>query len=81
MSILAENGADIYVKNRANINVMHLACFKNHVHIVEMLIKSGFPIDSVTENGMTPLHIAARMCHTSIAEMILQSIFDSQMKI
>ena len=38
MSILAEEGADVYVINKFKINVLHLAVYKNHISIVKMLI-------------------------------------------
>ena len=42
MSLLAENGADIYNTDKNSINVMHLAIIKNHTKIVKMLIESEF---------------------------------------
>ena len=59
MRLLAERGADIYVTNRNRINVLHLAVLKNHVEIVNMLLKSNFPMDLETDEGMTALHLAA----------------------
>jgi len=69
--MLAQAGADIYITNLKRINLLHLAVYKNNKEIVEMLIKSGFPLDLVTEKGMSALYIAASLNHMEVAELIL----------
>ena len=53
--MLADAGADIFVANRNQIDLLHLAIYKNQIKIVEMLLKSGFPISNTTDTGLTPL--------------------------
>jgi ankyrin repeat protein len=72
MKLLAEKtDTDILVKNNEDINVLHLAIYKNDLRIVKMLLKSGFPIDHITKAGYTCLHLAAIMNRVEIVEEIL----------
>jgi len=75
--ILANAGAEIHVTNKNNINLLHLAIFNNDINIVEMLIKSNFPLDDMTDQGMTPLHLSARLGHTEISQTICNAITES----
>ena len=76
MSLLSQHGADIYVTDNCFLNVMHLAIIKNEQEIVEMLVNTGFPLDDMTMNKMTPLHIAARYNHIEITDIILNGMID-----
>jgi ankyrin len=61
MKVLAEEGTDIFVSDRQKgENVLHLACKKNYVNIVKMLLNSKYPYDQVTKKGFTAVHIAAK---------------------
>ena len=41
-----------------------------------MLLKSNFPLDHETDEGMTALHLAAQLSHTEIADIILSHLID-----
>ena len=43
MRKLAQRNVDIFVKNKDEINVLHLAIYKNYKEIVKMLLQSNFP--------------------------------------
>ncbi|NWI63121.1 ANK1 protein, partial [Todus mexicanus] len=51
---------------------LHIACKKNHIRVMELLLKTGASIDAVTESGLTPLHVAAFMGHLPIVKTLLQ---------
>ena len=51
MKKLAEKGSDIFISNNENINVLHLAIYKDNLSILKMLLLSNYPLDSVTNNG------------------------------
>jgi ankyrin repeat protein len=53
MGLLAEAGIYLFCTNRNNVNALHLAVNRNHVHIVEMLLDSHYPLDPETADGMT----------------------------
>ena len=74
MNSFAEHGANIFCKNRQNVDVLHLAVMKNYVDIVKMLVESEFPLNNKTDDGMTPLQLAAALCHTKIASIIIDEI-------
>ena len=40
---------------------LHIACKKNRIKVVELLLKFGASISATTESGLTPLHVAAFM--------------------
>ena len=78
MKLLAEKtDCDILVKNDEGINVLHLAVYKNDLRIVQMLLKSGFPIDEKTKAGYSCLHLAAIMNRELIGEEILNFLKES----
>jgi ankyrin repeat protein len=60
MRILAEHGIDIMNTDCNNYNVLHVACKYMYSNIVEMLVKSRFPLDNKTDNGDTAVAIAAQ---------------------
>ncbi|XP_015332578.2 ankyrin-1-like, partial [Marmota marmota marmota] len=51
---------------------LHIACKKNHIRVMELLLKTGASIDAVTESGLTPLHVASFMGHLPIVKNLLQ---------
>jgi ankyrin repeat protein len=66
MSVLAESGIDVMNTDPKGYNVLHIAARKSNVkgypaeEIITMLIKSGFPLDDVTNKGETAIAIAAQ---------------------
>ncbi|EHB16997.1 Ankyrin-1, partial [Heterocephalus glaber] len=51
---------------------LHIACKKNHIRVMELLLKTGASIEAVTESGLTPLHVASFMGHLPIVKNLLQ---------
>lgn len=61
MQVLAEKGINIFNTDKLGNNVLHTAARNSdRYNIVEMLLKSRFPIDLRNNNGDTALHIAAQ---------------------
>ncbi|KAG9328278.1 hypothetical protein JZ751_015421, partial [Albula glossodonta] len=52
---------------------LHIACKKNRVKVMELLLKYGAIIQAITESGLTPIHVAAFMGHTNIILLLLQN--------
>lgn len=55
MSTLGNLGINVMIKNKKNVNVMHLAVEKNYTKIVDLLLQSDFSLTEETDNGMTAL--------------------------
>ena len=66
--------------NKEEVNVLHLAVYKNDLRIVRMLLKSGFPIEMKTKTGYNCLHLAAIMNRGQIVEEILSFLKEGQFK-
>ncbi|TWW78254.1 Ankyrin-3 [Takifugu flavidus] len=49
---------------------LHIACKKNRVKVMELLLKHGASIQAVTESGLTPIHVAAFMGHENIVHAL-----------
>uniref|UniRef100_A0A7N6A7Q6 Ankyrin 2 n=1 Tax=Anabas testudineus TaxID=64144 RepID=A0A7N6A7Q6_ANATE len=52
---------------------LHIACKKNRVKVMELLVKYGASIQAITESGLTPIHVAAFMGHLNIVLLLLQN--------
>lgn len=61
VQFLIKRGADVSAKaTRQNLNALHIASlFNPKPDVIDVLLKAGIPIDSKTENGFTPLLLAA----------------------
>ena len=51
---------------------LHIACKKNRIKVVELLLKYGASIQATTESGLTPLHVASFMGHMNIVIYLIQ---------
>lgn len=71
MRILAEAGIYLFCTNQNKVNALHLAVNRNHVHIVEMLLDSNYPLDLETADGMTAFQLAAYHGHSKIIEIMI----------
>ena len=70
-----ENGADIYCKNKAGLNVMHMAAQGNKINSMYFFLKQyGLDINSIDHNGCTPLHWACYFNSEKIVKFILKII-------
>ncbi|PKU37639.1 ankyrin-3 isoform x2 [Limosa lapponica baueri] len=50
---------------------LHIACKKNRIKVMELLLKHGASIQAVTESGLTPIHVAAFMGHVNIVSQLM----------
>uniref|UniRef100_A0AAR2JJW1 Ankyrin 1, erythrocytic b n=1 Tax=Pygocentrus nattereri TaxID=42514 RepID=A0AAR2JJW1_PYGNA len=51
---------------------LHIACKKNHMRSMDLLLKHSASLEAVTESGLTPLHVASFMGHLNIVKSLLQ---------
>uniref|UniRef100_A0AAQ5ZNV0 Ankyrin 2 n=1 Tax=Amphiprion ocellaris TaxID=80972 RepID=A0AAQ5ZNV0_AMPOC len=51
---------------------LHIACKKNRVKVMELLVKYGASIQAITEKGFTPLHVASKYGSLDVAKLLLQ---------
>uniref|UniRef100_H3DA91 ZU5 domain-containing protein n=1 Tax=Tetraodon nigroviridis TaxID=99883 RepID=H3DA91_TETNG len=73
--------AKVIVDKKANPNAkalngftpLHIACKKNRVKVMELLLKHGASIQAVTalQSGLTPIHVAAFMGHDNIVHQLI----------
>ena len=57
----ADMGADIYLKNNAGMNCLHIAALNGNLNLCKILIdKHNFDFDMVDYNGFSTLHYSAR---------------------
>lgn len=54
------------------VTPLHIACKKNRIKVVELLLKHGASISATTESGLTPLHVASFMGCMNIVIYLLQ---------
>jgi ankyrin repeat protein len=52
---------------------LHIACKKNRVKVMELLVKYGASVQAVTESGLTPIHVSAFMGHLNMVLLLLQN--------
>lgn len=50
-----------------------MACKKNRVKVVELLLRFGALLEATTESGLTPLHVAAFMGNMTIVQNLLNN--------
>uniref|UniRef100_A0AAQ5YD86 Ankyrin 1, erythrocytic a n=1 Tax=Amphiprion ocellaris TaxID=80972 RepID=A0AAQ5YD86_AMPOC len=51
---------------------LHIACKKNHMRVMDLLLKHSASLEAVTEDDQTPLHCAARMGHKELVKLLLE---------
>ncbi|KOB78843.1 Ankyrin 2, isoform AA, partial [Operophtera brumata] len=64
--------ADANARALNGFTPLHIACKKNRIKVVELLLKYGASIQATTESGLTPLHVAAFMGCMNIVIYLLQ---------
>ena len=60
VELLANNGAPINAreKNNASWTALHAACHMKNIETVELLIRFGADVNIISDNHITPLHVA-----------------------
>lgn len=71
IDILVENGADVYAKNKQDINMLHVAAQGNSPYSIFYFKKMGISINSRDREMSTPLHWACiSQSHTVIQYLL-----------
>jgi len=73
MLLLAKRGVDISNTSQNGLNSMHLAAAKNYPGIIKMLISYEFPVNEITQQGMSALAIAVFKGHHDCVENLLDA--------
>jgi ankyrin repeat protein len=68
---LINQGADMNLKNKAQLSALHIAAFLNDEETAKELLAKGAEIDLKGNTGYTPLHIAALMNNIEVAKDLL----------
>ncbi|KAJ7320591.1 hypothetical protein JRQ81_020102 [Phrynocephalus forsythii] len=69
--LLTEEGADVWARGPSNRLALHFAAENGHDEVVEELANPESVNDS-DEEGLTPLHLAAKGGHVSTAKILLK---------
>ncbi len=67
------NNSDYYTREHNGRTPLHMACYYNHLHSAELLIKFGAIVAAATGNyGRTPLHWACLNNRKATAKLLLK---------
>jgi len=66
-------GSDVNVSNENGLSPLHMAAYKGHKDIAELLILSGANVNAGDKRDTTPLHLAADRGYRNIAELLIQN--------
>ena len=69
---LAPRKADPNSRALNGFTPLHIACKKNRIKVVELLLKYGASKEAKTESGLTPLHVASFMGCMNIVIFLIQ---------
>ncbi len=69
--ILIKGGADIFLKDAAGRQPLHVAAREGMTEAVDLLLKAGAPVDVADTNGQTPLHLAAANNQPKIVDLLV----------
>lgn len=57
---LIAKGADVHVKNRSALTLLHIACkLRDNLDCIQFLVEQGVDVHAKTENGQVALHFLA----------------------
>jgi Ankyrin repeats (3 copies) len=74
MELLLERGVDVNLANVRGGTCLHLAAFKGHLRMVEVLLARDANVNArTTSNQNTPLHRAASNQHWEICRLLVRS--------
>ncbi|XP_014276219.1 ankyrin repeat family A protein 2 [Halyomorpha halys] len=73
VSLLLQEGADVYIKGNKLETALHFAAAGGHHDIVKQLISNGADINILDEDGYPPLIYAINGNHSHAAHELLQS--------
>ena len=63
VKLLAEKGADIYIRTRDGATLLHLSA---HIPVIQYLVDKGLDVNAICGDSQTPLHWAVRSSHINL---------------
>ncbi|XP_036354507.1 serine/threonine-protein phosphatase 6 regulatory ankyrin repeat subunit A-like, partial [Octopus sinensis] len=71
-AIMNRSAVEVNPRNEDGRTPLHLACWRGHLHTVDLLLgHNGIDANVVDNDGDTPLHEAVRMCRLQAVELLL----------
>ncbi|MCJ1390401.1 hypothetical protein MMC18_003260 [Xylographa bjoerkii] len=74
VQVLLNNGAIMYARNdsrAASRSAIHVAVVHSHIGVAELLLAAGADINDILDDGLTPMHKAARMNEAGMISFLL----------
>ena len=72
LKAMAARGVSLHQALESEKTALHLAAEAGHLETVQYLLASGLNVNAKTRDGDTPLMLAIKMGHTSVAEALAQ---------
>ncbi|XP_075526433.1 acyl-CoA-binding domain-containing protein 6-like isoform X4 [Dermacentor variabilis] len=66
------NSTSVHERDAQGMCMLHWACDRGHLEIVELLLDRGADPEAKDEEGQTPLHYASSCGHLQVAELLLK---------
>merc|ERR1712063_118472 len=70
--LLSSHPEAINATSKDGRNILHVAATLGHLHIVKNLIRLKIDLNSVMENGITPLMLAVAKGQTEVVQLLLE---------
>lgn len=78
VKMLCEQRANVHSKDAAGWTALHHATRRRNLHSVQILVATGAGVDSVSNDGSTPLMLAATLGTPDLVEFFLQRGADAK---
>mmetsp|Transcript_13444 Transcript_13444/g.32677 ORF Transcript_13444/g.32677 Transcript_13444/m.32677 type:complete len:262 (-) Transcript_13444:133-918(-) len=78
--LLSRPGTKIEARNSFGDSALHIASYKGHREIVEILLDTCAEVNAKTTRGETSLHLAAQEGHGAIAQLLLENGADANLE-